>query len=88
MKHNTIGMAAILLIATGFAGCDTYETKTEREFGDSVRAMVDRQKVNSDATPAMGMDGVKTEQVLETYRKDVSKPADVKNEIQINVGTE
>jgi len=87
MKFAPLLGCGILITAVLLTGCDTQPTVTEQDFGNSVRAMVEAQKVQPDpAAKSAGMDGVKTEQVLKTYRQDVSKPTEIKNEIQINVG--
>jgi len=74
-------------------GCDTTGmTRTEEDFGNSVRHMVRMQTYNPDASlrpstePPTEMDGQRAGTVLETYRTEVGKPAEVQKPLVINVG--
>ena len=76
--------AGALVIALGLSatGC-LYADK--EGFGDSVRHM---QTVQT-ATPGRQVapqDGERMREVLKTYREDIAKPQEIKNEITINVG--
>jgi hypothetical protein len=86
---------AITCIMQGalLAGCDTTGmTRTEEDFGNSVRHMVRMQTYNPDASarpstePPTEMDGERAGAVLESYRTEIGKPADVDKPIVINVG--
>jgi hypothetical protein len=78
-----------LLLGVGLmTGCQTEPSRSEQEFGDSVRQMVSAQKYQPEepaAAPA-GLDGRKAERVMKVYREDVAQPKQIKNEIFINVG--
>jgi len=74
-------------------GCDTTGmSRTEEDFGNSVRHMVRVQTYNPAASshpstePPTEMDAARAGAVLETYRTEVGKPADVSKPIVINVG--
>lgn len=86
--NGRLGIAASGLLV--LAAC-AEPTALEKDFGNSVRAMVAAQKYTPPAAVQpvpvpIGIDGKKAEQVLRTYRQDVSQPQEIKNEIQINVG--
>lgn len=74
------------------AACSTNTpTPTERDFGNSVRNMIEAQTYDpstlgspSTETPE-GIDGRRLEAVLDVYRTDVAKPESVSDEIVINV---
>jgi type IV pilus biogenesis protein CpaD/CtpE len=75
------------------AACDTTGmTRTEQDFGNSVRHMVEVQTYNPEAArrpstePPTEMDGERAGTVLESYRTEIGKPADVDKPIVINVG--
>lgn len=83
--YGLVGAALLVL-----AGC-AEPTALEKDFGNSVRAMVAAQKYTpptavQPAPVPTGIDGKKAEQVLRVYREDISQPQEIKNEIQINVG--
>ena len=75
-----------VLTALGFTtvGC-VYPEK--QDFGDAVRHMqtVQTATPGAEVTP---QDGQRIRSVLETYREDISKPQEIRNEITINVGEE
>ena len=74
--------AVLVTFGLTIIGC-VYPEK--QDFGEAVRHM---QTVQT-ATPGMEVapqDGQRIRTVLETYREDVAKPQEVKNEITINVG--
>ncbi len=75
--------AAVGALAVGAAGCVMYP-ETE-DFGDAVRHMQAVQQGASDSA-GPGQDGMRGQLILKTLREDVAKPAEVKNEIVINVG--
>lgn len=83
------GVLLCALAAGALAGCSTTDPDTiDRDFGSSVRRMVEVQKYTpySQTRPAP-MDGLKAEEVYEAYRKDVARPREVKQPVQINIGT-
>lgn len=75
--------AGIFLIALGASGCIHYP-ETE-DFGDAVRHMQTIQTATP-GTQAVPQDGIRTREVLRTYREDVGRPQEVRKEITINVG--
>lgn len=80
---------ALVLAAGAVAGCATQDPDTmERDFGNSVRRMVEAQKYVPPSAPAgpVTMDGVRAEEVLKVYRADVAKPKDVKQPVNISIG--
>jgi type IV pilus biogenesis protein CpaD/CtpE len=91
-KHFVIGMTCLIQSAF-LAGCDTTGmTRTEQDFGNSVRHMVEVQTYNPEAArnpstePPTEMDGARAGAVLETYRTEIGKPSEVDKPIVINVG--
>jgi PBP1b-binding outer membrane lipoprotein LpoB len=85
-------LSAMLGVPLLLCGCANEPTLTERNFGDSVRQMIqaqtyDASTLESPSTePVEGADGRRTENVLETYRNDVYKPAAAgSNEIALGV---
>jgi hypothetical protein len=77
---------ALLASFTLLAGCESTPTALERNFGSSVRNMLELQRAHP-GYKGSGMDGQKSEVVLETYRQDVAEPKKVEeNLIQIHLG--
>ena len=77
------------LIALAGVGCSTTDPDTiDRDFGNSVRRMVEAQKYipPSASTQPMTMDGPKAQEVLAAYRRDVAKPKRAEQPIQVVVG--
>jgi hypothetical protein len=83
-------LLALTLGAT--TGCSGAKTATEADFGNSVRQMSQAQTLNPttrslpDPDPIDYGDGERLNNVMETYRQDVSKPETVKEDIVINLG--
>ena len=78
----------VALGALGVSGCSTTDPDTiERDFGNSVRRMVDAQKYAPDSTSyrSASMDGAKAQEVLAAYRRDVANPQKTERPIQIDV---
>jgi len=83
----------IIVSLLSLSACNKQEmTKSEEEFGSSVRNMIksqiyDQSTVDYPSTAThSSQDGKKSEQVMGTYRNSVSKKQEVNNDIQINVG--
>jgi len=79
-------LGSIMLAA--LSGCAAYPN-TERDFGNSVRHMVQAQRVNNgpvDTTPVDQGDGERLNNVLEAYRGDVSRPQDSAQPFVIDLG--
>lgn len=81
------------LFVTLLSGCATKPTISERNFGAAVKQMIQAQTYDLKAAqepepePVRVLDGEHAAQIIEVYQKDVAKPEEVRNEIQINVGT-
>jgi hypothetical protein len=68
------------------AGCESTPTALERNFGASVRDMIELQTA-SPGDKGFGLDGRKSEAIIEKYRKDVAEPKKVEESIiQIQLG--
>jgi len=75
-------LLAILLLG----GCESAPTALERNFGASVRNMIERQTAQP-GDRGFGLDGGKAEALLGAYRKDVADPKKVEEDlIQIHLG--
>ncbi|MEJ2694279.1 MAG: hypothetical protein P8166_14875 [Candidatus Thiodiazotropha sp.] len=86
-NHNTpYRTFALLAVIALLAGCESTPTALERNFGSSVRNMIELQT----APPGyrgFGMDGRKAEALLENYRKDVAETKKVEEStLRIQVG--
>jgi hypothetical protein len=83
-----VGLLAVCLLG----GCATEPTLTERNFGDSVRNMVQAQTydastlTNPSSAAIDGTDGQKLESAVEVYRGTSGDTESVGSEININVG--
>jgi chaperonin GroEL (HSP60 family) len=88
-KHNRHHLTAtILMLATSafVAGCESTPTALERNFGSSVRNMIELQTAQP-GYRGYGMDGQKSEAVWQSYRKEVADPKKVEQSIiQIQLG--
>ena len=78
--------AGALLIALGVAATGCVWTQRE-DFGEAVKHMQTVQTATP-ATQVAPQDGQRMREVLQTYREDISKPQEIKQEITINVGDE
>jgi hypothetical protein len=84
---------AAALVALTTAGCasDYGESRSEREFGNSVRHVVQAQKANPDRSenpdpnPVDHADGARMEPVLKAYRTDTGAPEKVERDILIDI---
>jgi starvation-inducible outer membrane lipoprotein len=76
----------ILTTSLLFAGCESAPTALEQNFGSSVRNMIELQSAQP-GYQGHGLDGRKSEAVLEVYRAEVGDPKQVDQEIiQIKLG--
>jgi type IV pilus biogenesis protein CpaD/CtpE len=79
-----------ILVALALGGCAT-QSESEKEFGQSVRHVVQAQKANPDAsanpdpTPIMQGDGARLEPVLDAYRTDTGARENVERDILIDI---
>jgi len=86
---NRSRWVAMLFALVAISGCDTMSpSATEADYGNSVRAMVRNQTLNpgpADPAPVDSGDGVHAQNALDVYRKDVSQPEHVKQELIMGV---
>lgn len=78
------GLLPVVLGATGAIGCLSYPE--HQDFGSSVQEMQTLQVARPGMQPA-AQDGERARIVLEAYRQDIAGPAEIQNEIVINVGS-
>jgi type IV pilus biogenesis protein CpaD/CtpE len=90
--QKTLSAAGIALATLLAGACANEPTLTERNFGDSVREMINAQTYDPSTLsapstePVEGSDGRRSENVLEVYRTDIAKPEVVRDEIVLSVG--
>jgi hypothetical protein len=88
LKYSRQNLTTILILATSslLSGCESAPTALERNFGSSVRNMIELQT----AEPGYrgdGMSGQKGEAVWRSYRDEVADPKKVEQSIiQIQLG--
>ena len=82
-KQIRCGAAAALLVVSA-TGCVMYPER--QDFGDAVRHMQTIQAATPE-TQGFPQDGLRGQLILKTFREDVAKPVEIKNEIVINVGS-
>lgn len=81
-----IGIFLPLLAILLLVGCESAPTASERNFGSSVRNMIEMQTAQP-GYRGFGLDGRKAEALLDTDRKDVADPKKVEEDlIQIHLG--
>jgi len=81
-------LSAILFTLVAMGGCETTPTATEADYGNSVRQMVQSQTVNpdpADSDPVDTGDGVRAQNAIDVYRKDVARPEQVNKELILGV---
>ena len=92
MKINFENVAPAVL-AIAFAGGCVTETATEREFGDSVRAVTFGQihdmnaALNADDKAVTGGNGDRLEAVLNTHVGEVAPTQEVQRPVSININS-
>lgn len=92
-KHKRNDLTAAILMAilipalsALFIGCESTPTALERNFGASVRNMIELQTAQP-GYKGEGMSGQKSEAVWRSYREEVADPKKVdQSVIQIQVG--
>lgn len=89
---TTISLAAAALVLLSTGGCAGGLDTTQRDFGNSVRNMVQAQTLDPTTAavpdpngPDSG-DGQRLDNVLKAYREDVAKPEEVSEPLVISVG--
>lgn len=87
-KHNIYNLTFVLMLAASalLGGCESTPTALERNFGASVRNMIEMQTAGPDYQGA-GMVGQKGEAVWRNYRDEAADPKKVEQSvIQIQLG--
>ena len=80
------------MVFAAIAICGCAETRTEREFGDSVRHVMSKQVYDpgagarAGAEPVNGADPALLEGVLEAYRGEVAEASGVSKPVNVEVG--
>jgi hypothetical protein len=75
-----------LTVSSLLTGCESAPTALERNFGSSVRNMIELQTAQP-GYQGHGLDGRKSEAAWEVYRAEVGDPKQVEQEIiQIKLG--
>lgn len=93
-KPTTQILAFTVCTVLGAAGgcTSTDPVRVEEDFGNSVRHMIQAQihdpqaAANPPVDPPMNLDGAKADNILKSYRKDVSKPEQIEKPLQITIG--
>jgi type IV pilus biogenesis protein CpaD/CtpE len=87
---KTLRLVAISGSLFAAAGCASGPSVVENDFGNSVRHMTQAQIANpaapADNDPIDHGDGPRINAALEVYRKSVSDPKEIKQDITIGVG--
>lgn len=93
MKIKTLKIAMALLGAALVSGCSYYyQSRTDAEFGNAVRAATEGQiydlnaALNPDPNAVLGGDPDRLDNILDVHREDISKPAEESGPITINLG--
>lgn len=81
---------ALWVICLGGCTASTDPIQVENDYGNSVRQMIDAQiydpaAVHNPPTQVPGFDAPKGHNVLEEYRKDVAKPSEALQPIDIRI---
>ena len=90
-SYQTLATLVGLPVVAILGACTTEPTLTERNFGDSVRQMIQAQTYDPSTleTPSTetieSSDGRRLGNVLEAYRTDVAKPESVNEDVVISV---
>lgn len=90
-SYQTLAALVGLPVVVLLGACTTEPTLTERNFGNSVRQMIQAQTHDPStlATPSTetveSSDGRRLENVLDAYRTDVAKPESVNEDVVISV---
>ena len=92
--RNIWKLMAVTLLVMLFEGCTAVgePKRLDAAFGQSVTSMIraqtyDLQAADStESRPVLELDGDKAQGSLDAYRKDIAKPQEIKNVINIGVG--
>jgi hypothetical protein len=91
MQKPVLRGLAFVGLTMALGACNMWPSSTaEAEFGSSVRQTLESQKADPvtgdpDLEAVDGVDGVRLQSVLETYRGDVGAPAEVKRDLIIDL---
>lgn len=84
---------ALACVAGTVAACaSSPQQENDPAFGSSVRQMIQAQTFDAQAAdnpsdqPPSGIDGIRAESVMKTYRADVDKPARAQEPMQVRIG--
>ena len=90
---NTSIHLALVCVVASLAGCaSSPQQENDPAFGSSVRQMIHAQifdpaaAENPPEQPPNGVDGIRAEGVMKSYRADVDKPARAQEKIDMQVG--
>ena len=81
-----------LLLLVVLSGCSAPQPQHHMRLGAGAEALATEQAFNPMASEENGtqihgtLDGNTGVNILSTYRSDISKPQEVRNEIQVNIG--
>ncbi|MGH8658589.1 MAG: hypothetical protein ACREV4_08995 [Gammaproteobacteria bacterium] len=83
-------LVALVAICLGGCTASTDPIQVEDDYGNSVRQMIDAQiydpaAVHNPPTQAPGFDAPKGHNVLDEYRKDVARPKEVDQPLDIRI---
>jgi hypothetical protein len=87
-KHNSYNLTSVLILGASalLGGCESAPTALERNFGASVRNMIDMQTAQPGYN-GYGLSGQKGEAVWRNYRDEAADPKKVEQSIiQIQLG--
>ena len=91
MNRSKMLALAAAASATAFAGCTTEPTQTERNYGVSVRQMIEAQtydpstRTNPSTETVEKSDGQRLGNALEGYRRGVTQPEAASQGVDISI---
>lgn len=89
-KHVLTRTGVAILVGLGVSACAS-QSQSEKNFGESVRHVVQAQKANPEASrnpdpnPIMHGDGARLEPVVDAYRTDTGSRESVERDILIDI---
>ena len=89
---NSSIIITLSLLALVISGCSTPVPQRDMRLGAGAEALAAEQAFNPKASEENGtlihgtLDGPTGVNILSTYRSDISKPQEIRNEIQVNIG--
>jgi len=92
-SNETIKVCTLIGLMLAFTltyGCASGPTQVEEDYGNSVRDWRAQQTLNptpvADTTPVEQTDGQRMDNALNSYRKSVGDPENVREDIIFNIG--